>query len=274
MQGYQAISSHLASWSGSIGGFVRDLDRRGARYLAYAQVNALEFCPYRYYLECVKRVRLRPRPDYYVKGNILHAAVARYYRGLARNRLVSIEVLHAFVDRHDRSDGNYLKNAITIALQNAHAGWEVLGVEQPFVLSLGGGLPPCVGVIDLILSRGKQYAVVDHKTGKKFNAPDSLQVAIYREFVRRKFRTDSCLAFFDQYRWVNNLDRIRKPAFQRTEIKRTSKEWKATEHRLARSYQQMRAIQEEGDAAGTGPCYMCPLKARCTKASVSFYGGW
>ena len=77
MQGYKAISSHLAGWTGSIGGFVRDLDRRGCRYVAYTQVSVLEFCPYRYYLECVKGLRLRPQPDYFVKGHIFHAAAAR-----------------------------------------------------------------------------------------------------------------------------------------------------------------------------------------------------
>jgi len=274
MQGYRAISSHLEGWTGSIGGFVRDLDRRDARYLAYTQVSSLEFCPYRYYLECVRKLQLRPQPDYFVKGNIFHAATARYYRGLARNRTVSVEALHAFVDRHEREDGHELKNAITLAVQNAHADWEVVGVEQSFVLSLGNRLPPCVGVIDLILRRGNHYVVIDHKTGKTFNGPDELQVAIYREHVRRKFRPESCLAFFDEYRWVNNLDRIRKPAFQRTKIKYTPSEWKVAESRIAQSYQEMREIREKCDAPGTGECYRCPYMRRCPKASYGSFGGW
>jgi predicted RecB family nuclease len=274
MQGYRAISAHLAGWTGTIGGFVRDLDRRGASYLAYTQVSALEFCPYRYYLEFVERVKLRPQPDYYVKGHIFHEAAARYYRGLARNRSVSVETLHAFIDRHDRCDGNQLKNAVTLALQNSHAGWEVVGVEKPFVLSLGREAPPCVGVIDLVLRHGKHYAVVDHKTGKNFYEPDGLQVAIYREFVRRQFRTERCLAFFDEYRWVNNLDRVRKPAFQRTKIRRTSKEWKAAAQRIANGYRRMRVIQRDGDASGADFCFMCPFKGRCPKASFSSYAGW
>jgi len=73
---------------------VRDLDRRGARYLAFTKVAALTFCPYRYYLEFVKRVRLRPKPEYYLKGGIFHEAVARYYRSRVRNRHITVETLH------------------------------------------------------------------------------------------------------------------------------------------------------------------------------------
>jgi predicted RecB family nuclease len=129
-------------------------------------------------------------------------------------------------------------------------------------------------VVDLILRRGRHYAVVDHKTGKDFNAPDKLQVAIYREFVRRQFRSESCLAFFDEYRWVNNLDRVRKPAFQRIEIKQTLTEWTRAKQRIASSYQQMRRIQQEGDARGADSCFMCPLKDQCMKSSSRSYRRW
>jgi len=196
MQGYRAVSSHLAGWTGSIGAFVRDLDRHGTRYLAFTQVSSLEFCQYRYYLESVKRLRLRPQPDYFVKGHIFHAAVARYYLGIAKNRVLTIASLHEFVDRHKRSDGHHLKNAISLAVQKAHVGWEVVAVEEPFVLSLGKGMPPCIGVIDLILRQGRHYAVVDHKTGKNFNDPDDLQVTIYREYIRRRYGSESCSAFW------------------------------------------------------------------------------
>lgn len=37
---------------------------------------------------------------------------------------------------------------------------------------------------------------------------------------------------------------------------------------------QLRRIEREDGAPGTGPCYMCPYQARGPKASVSYYGGW
>lgn len=274
MQGYRAVAAHLARWTGSIGGFVRDLDRRGTRYLAFTKVGSLEFCLYQYYLQFVKRVRLRPEPAYFVKGRIFHEAAAKYYRALARTRPLSVEALHAFIDRHDHPEGHHLKNAVQLAVQNAYSGWEVVGVEQAFVLALGGNLPPCVGVIDLVLRQGQHYAVVDHKTGKNFYDPDKLQLAIYHEYVRRRFSPKKCVAVFDEYRWVNNLDRIRKPAFQHTEVKLTAGDWQRALLRLAEGYRRMRRIERAGDAEANGPCYMCPYQARCPKASVSYYGGW
>ena len=44
MQGYAAISKHLSGWTGTISGFMRDLDRRNARYLSFSQVQCLESC--------------------------------------------------------------------------------------------------------------------------------------------------------------------------------------------------------------------------------------
>lgn len=271
MQGYRAISSLLASWTGTFGEFIRELDRRGVSYVSYSQVSALEFCRYRYFLQYVKRLQLRPQPDYFVKGHIFHEAAAKYYRGLARGRHVTIDLLHSSIDRHGRNDGHHLKNALTLAIQNAHSGWEVIGVEEPFVLSIGRRLPPCVGVIDLVLRKGNHYAVVDHKTGRKFNDPDELQVKLYHEYVRRRYQAEMCLAFFDEYRWVNNLNRLRKPAFQRTEVRVTAQGWKNAEARLVDRYAEMREIHRKNDAPDTGPCRMCPFFARCPKASLNPY---
>lgn len=274
MQGYRAIAAHLASWTGSIGGFVRDLDRRGARYLAFTKVSSLEFCPYRYYLEFVKHVVLRPEPAYFIKGRIFHETAARYYRGLARARCVSPEVLYALIDRHDHRDGQHLRNAVQLAIQNAFTGWEVVGVEQPFVLALGGRLPPCLGVIDLILRKDDHYAVVDHKTGKYFNDPDKLQLAIYHEYVRRRFRPKTSAVVFDEYRWVNDLGRIRKPAFRRSEYQLHPGDWPQVRRRLVQRHRDMCRIEREDNAPGVGPCYMCPYQSRCPKAAVSSYDGW
>lgn len=270
MSAYDIVSAGLSAWKGSIGSFVRDLDRRSIRYLAFSQVSSLEFCRYRYFLEYFKKIRPRPEPDYFVKGNIFHRTVARFYRGQARKRPVSLDVLHRSVDRHRRGDGHELKNAVTLSVQNAHVGWEIVGVEKAFVLSLGKDLPPCLGVIDLILRQGSQYAVVDHKTGKNFNAPDALQITLYRELVRQKHEAECCTAFFDEYRWVNNLTRIRKPAFQRTEVSDSPSAWDDAKDRITKCHREMMSIEQRGDADGGGPCYMCPYQNQCPKASRGY----
>lgn len=74
------------------------------------------------------------------------------------------------------------------------------------------------GVIDLVLRKGKRFAVVDHKTGKAFWPQDPMQLAIYREHLLREYGPVQVRAFFDAYRWVNDLRRIRTPAHQRTRV--------------------------------------------------------
>jgi predicted RecB family nuclease len=78
----------------------------------------------------------------------------------------------------------------------------VVGVEEPFVISLGRDLPPCIGVADLILRRGSTFALVDYKTGKNFSGADELQLVLYREYVRRRYGASRCLTIVDEYRWV------------------------------------------------------------------------
>lgn len=69
------------------------------------------------------------------------------------------------------------------------------------------------------------YLIVDHKTGKRFNEADELQFVLDREHVRRQYKATRCLTMVDQYRWVPNLDRIRKPAFLRTQVRLARTAW-------------------------------------------------
>jgi CRISPR/Cas system-associated exonuclease Cas4 (RecB family) len=161
-----------------------------------------------------------------------------------------------------------------LAARNAFDGFEVVGVEEPFVLSLGDSLPPCVGVVDLILRRAKTFFVVDPKTGKKFNGADELQLILYREYVRRQYRAVRCLAFVDEYRWVPNLDKVRKPAFQRRQIRLGRTAWSQATRRMARAYSRIREIEKNPDAWRSEKCYLCPEKSSCPKASVGYSGYW
>ncbi len=267
----KALAASLAEWKGSTGAFVRHLDRQGVDYLSFSHVSSLEFCPYRYYLEFVRRIRLVPQPDYFIKGRILHEALARYYRGFGRGRVPTPDMLHKFIDRHNRADGSQLKNAITLAIQNVRQGWEVVAVEKPFITDLGGSLPPCLGVVDLILRKNNCYAVVDHKSSRRFTDDDAdgLQLEIYRNFVRQSYKAEVCMAFYDEYRWVDDLGRIRKPAFRRVLLEYNLQEWESVLNRLVRAHEEMLAIRKGGRASGSGNCYMCPFKVRCPKASTS-----
>jgi CRISPR/Cas system-associated exonuclease Cas4 (RecB family) len=166
-------------------------------------------------------------------------------------------------------DRQHLRNAAQLLVDNAMTDWEVLGVERPFVLPLGRGLPPCIGVVDLIVRKDGVIAIIDHKTGKTVGGGDPMQLAVYRQFVIRRHEAKEYLTRFDEYRWVNNLGRIRKPAFQRTEVALGPTDWASALDRFREANRRIRRIEEDRDAAGNGQCYMCPYRGVCKKASYA-----
>ena len=273
--GYRAISAALSAHDGAIQTFMRSLDREHVPYLSYSKIASVEFCPYRYYLEYVAGVRLRPEPSYFVKGRTFHKAADRVYRRIARNRGLDITELEPLIQKHrDEDDQRHLRNAVQLLVQNVMTGWDVVGVEEPFVLSLGCGLPPCIGIVDLVLRKDDALAVIDHKTGKNFGNTDDLQMVVYRQHALTKHKADRCLTFFDEYRWVNNLGRIRKPAFQRTAVRLRSTAWASAVRRFAKGHQRIRRIEKTQDAPGTGLCYLCPFRDACDKATTYTSSSW
>ncbi len=267
-----ALAKQLAVWPGTIGEFSQMLDQEKIAYLSFSKIACVEFCEYRYFLEYVKLEAPIPTPDYFIKGQAFHETVAVLYRDLALNRPVDTERLVKLLGK-TLPERIEVENAIRLAAANVYQGFEVVAVERPFVLSLGRGLPPCVGVVDLILRRGKTFLVVDHKTGKRFNDADDLQLTLYREHVRRRYKAGRCLTFVDQYRWVPNLERIRKPAFHRSQVRLGRSAWPKASKRAVRAHNNIREIEEGQDAWVTGECYQCPHRPTCPEASVG-YSGW
>jgi hypothetical protein len=266
----QTISTLLAAYRGGAHSFVKKLDEGGHRHLSFSKVVCVESCPYAYYLQYVERVRLVPELNYFVKGRVFHRAAARFYRRRARGEQPAAGDLAPITRRRDDSEARlHLANAAALLVSNAFHEWEVCGVEEIFVLDLGPSLPPCVGVIDLILRKGPVYAVVDHKTGKALWPQDPMQLAIYREHVLRSHGAVRCRGFYDSYRWVNNLNRIRKPAFERTAVRFHPRAFAQALARFERGYATMCAIEKTGDAPGAGSCWMCAYRPVCTKAAVA-----
>jgi hypothetical protein len=72
---------------------------------------------------------------------------------------------------------------------------------------------------------------------------------------------------------VADLGRIRKPAFQRTQVHLRSTSWTAALRRFSRGYQRILRIEEKQDARATGSCHSCALKGVCDKAVLE-YGSW
>jgi len=191
------------------------------------------------------------------------------YLDRSQGRMTNPTSLADFVlDRAEGTAKRHLLNAVHELQRNAWKDWEIISIEKPFVLEIGDELPPCVGVIDLLLKKGDKYAVVDHKTGRSFFQtdffdPDRLQMAIYRKYVERTFSPQECLSFYDKYRWVNSLKRIRKPAFEREEIRLTNRNWDTTHRQLADSFHEMRSYYVKKQYPKDGNCFVCPYRDLC-----------
>jgi predicted RecB family nuclease len=120
-----------------------------------------------------------------------------------------------------------------------------------------------VGVIDLVLRQGDQVIVIDHKTGRDFYPQDVLQMAIYREWVQRQYPAARYSFYYDNYRWVRNLQRIRKPAFQRLEVEVAPDFWSSALERIRRGQKQIDRILDSGEARKNGECFRCPYRSQC-----------
>lgn len=203
-----------------------------------------------------------------MKGRAFHRAAASFYRRLSKGRRPTAADLDAITRRpNDIVAECHLKNTAEVLVANAFDGWEVRGVEEIFVLDLGKDFPPCVGVIDLVLKKGKVFAVVDHKTGKDFWPQDRMQLAIYREHVVREHGTERVRGFFDSYRWVNGLRRIRKTAFEQRLVRVSARSWAKAQRRLAAGHKAINAVERAGEKSpGTGSCWMCAWRGVCKKA--------
>ncbi len=124
-------------------------------------------------------------------------------------------------------------------------------------------LPPVVGVIDLILKQNGSYILIDHKTGRDFYPEDQLQMAIYLEYARQHFGGNHFSFYYEHYRWVRNLRRIRKPAFQRTEVIVAPHYWQEALRRIQGGYRVIENIKTTQQAKKEGECFRCPYRTIC-----------
>ena len=264
-------TDHLADIRSIIRGNKGDTDRTikallssRVPHLSYSRVATFEFCPRAYYLEYVRHVRLVPEPEYFRKGRVFHRAAQRLYSSVSPSGARSPLNGNSLRGVKKAEDKRHLRNAVALMLENRWGpDWEIVGVECPFVVSLHDELPPLFGVIDLILKNGSRYAVVDHKTGASFREQDPLQLVLYREFVRAEFGAATVDAYFDQYRWVNNLDRVRKPAFVRNKVRVGSGEAGKAITRVRRSHKGMRGIEGLPERSDIEKCYGCRFRLVC-----------
>jgi hypothetical protein len=263
-QALQEIQILLQSANGDTDEFIRMMKESQLPSLSFSKVSTVESCQYRFYLQYVLHLEPEPVPEYFIKGKLLHALIAQTYRLLSNQEQIDPQTrLEAISRIRSEEQRTHLMNAAAIHLQNLWQDCEVLGIEVPFVMLVDPQLPPMIGVIDLLLKQGDRYIVIDHKSGRDFYPPDQLQMAIYRQWLRVERQAGECQFFYEHYRWVNNLQRIRKPAFLRSSVELPVDGWPASLERINTAYAVMQRIRAGGIARRNGDCYRCPYRAMC-----------
>lgn len=259
-----AIQTLLKSAGGNADEFICLMKASPLPSLSFSKVSTVEACQYRFYLQYILHLEPQPVPEYFIKGRLLHTVIAASYQKLACRENPCLQDHDALLQQMPGLEARtQLLNAAVVHLQNLWQADEVLGIELPFVMLVDEQLPPVIGVIDLLLRQGDGYVVVDHKSGRDFYPPDPLQMAIYRQWLREEFKAEESCFYYEHYRWVNNLQRIRKPAFMRSAVELPEDGWPAFLQRIRLAYKEMQRIYSGGQASKNGECFRCPYRLMC-----------
>ena len=248
--------------------FVNRLHHSGLSHISFSQVYAFETCPRQYYLRYILGVEITPVPEYFIKGKALHRTIANAYRAQMEGRDFDEEIISYDEIHPDSQAGNHLRNGYLTLRQNMLPSDEVIGIEKPFVYLMNDETPPIVGVIDLILRRGDRLILIDHKTGRDFYQPDILQMAVYLNYLRSTGIEGECEFYYDSYRWVENLARIRKPAFSRQQMMISDTDAGIQAKRLADGYEGIRILRQGRLPEKTGECFRCAYRNYCWRAKL------
>jgi CRISPR/Cas system-associated exonuclease Cas4 (RecB family) len=260
----EQISLVIERTRGNSDRFAETLRHEHIPHLSFSQITTAEFCDRRYYLQYIQLIDPHPIPDYFTKGKLLHQAIASTYEKAANHQEAEIDESFQIIANHYHGEHqHHLRNAAVVHMENVWRNCQVIAIEEAFAMHIHPDLPACVGVIDLILKQDGHFIVVDHKTGRDFYPQDELQMAIYVEYIRRHYQVNTCQFYYDHYRWVNNLKRIRKPAFQRTEVILAEDYWRQALARIQYGYQKIEKIKAAGQGDRNGECFRCPYRSVC-----------
>jgi len=239
---------------GSFPSFMARLDRERVPYLSHSKVAEFRRCPRCYHRQYV--LGQREETEAMHLGTLFHAAARRLYT--ARSTADPQHLLSRLQTRGlDADSDRKLRNAIILLHQNRWSAHSILSVEEPFFIDLASGLPPVIGVADLILRHGSKALVVDHKTSARFNDLSADQLVLYAEHARRAHRVRRVEGWYDEYRLVANLATIRKPAFRRTRVAVDRTLLPPLIQRYREVWQEIATLAKGSEPAAAYDCWRC-----------------
>lgn len=241
-------------WPRAFPSFMRSLEASGVSYLSHSKVAEYRRCPRCYYRRYI--LGEKEETQAMLVGTLFHNAAARLYKA---KQDVRPERLFAKLNlsKLEADRLPHLQNAVTVLCQNRHVDGEVVSVEEPFFLDLAPGLPPVIGIADLVLRTGKSLLIVDHKTCKSFQDHDPVQLVLYAEHARQAHNAPVPAGCFDEYRLVQNLDRIRKPAFRRSTVKLSRKMLPPLVREYRSTWERIQLLEPGQPPSPSDDCWTC-----------------
>jgi hypothetical protein len=239
------------------GKFINGLESSGIPYLSHSKLTCIERCPRCYYNEHI--LHIKQESDALNRGTLFHQTAEAFYASLQDGQRTKPAISANQVREMSLSaeDTLKLRNALTLMQKNQWEKHDILAVEECFFMDLAPGLPPIIGVPDLVLSRNGSLLIVDHKTSKSFNDLDASQLILYAEFHRRQRSINSILGVFDEYRLATDLTKIKKPAFRRTPVSVDRCFLPKLIARYRKAWRKIVSIQKSGEPKSSPDCWIC-----------------
>lgn len=203
-----------------LGEFADRLDDRRIPYLSHSKLSLYEQCPRCYHKKYILREPEEVN-EAMLRGQSFHRAATIIYTAMRnKSSLPTSSSLLTAAGRKTLSKESValLRNAIELLRKHRWEDHDVISMEEPFFMDLAPGLPPIIGITDLVLRREDTWIVVDHKTSRKKANNDPSQLVLYAENVRRTHLSKCVIGVFDCYRLVPDLMKVIKHPFHRIPV--------------------------------------------------------
>ena len=193
-------------------------DLKTSPHISYSQVNTYLMCPLKYMYQYIERVEYPFTPVSLVLGSSIHEALALYYQGKMEGDILRPEALmeqfhKRWLEDEEKREIQYTGDGdrdsslamagklLNVFCERDNPDETIIGIEEPFRISLGDDIPALVGVIDLLTADEKgAIAVVDHKTAVRRKTFAELsadsQMTCYSLGVKSMGYTDDVLLMF------------------------------------------------------------------------------
>ena len=239
--------------------FMRQLDRRGIPYLSHSKLTSLDRCPRCYYREYFLGQKEK-YPAMHI-GTLFHEAAKNLYASIKAGQIQKPSITAKQIRAKSLATDALpkLRNAAHLLHANRWTYHQILAVEECFFMDLTPGLPPIIGIPDLVLRRNDSLLVVDHKTSKSFKDLDPSQLVLYAEHLRHRYSISSIIGVFDEYRLVPDLSAIRTPAFRRTPVAVDYQLLPPLITRYRKAWKQIVSMHKHGEPSSSSECRTCNL---------------